>query len=95
MNLIWYSLFLEHPKSTNNPQGYLTHGIFSVVSSAKGLVYMIAGIIHGVFPCVFPFATSSRIIKTFIKLVKSERHKKELEKYISSDILLEIENQIY
>jgi len=95
MNLIWYSLFLEHPKSTNNPQGYWTHGIFSVVSSTKGLVYMIAGIVHGVFPCIFPFATSSWIIKTFVKLVKSERHKKELEKYISSDILLEIENQIH
>ena len=95
MNLIWYSLFLEHPKSTNNPQGYLTHGIFSVVSSAKGLVYMIAGIIHGVFPYVFPFTTSSWIIKAFIKLVQSKRHKKELEKYISSDILLEIENQIH
>ena len=95
MNLIWYSLFLEHPNSTNNPQGYWSHGIFSVVNSTMGLVYMIAGIIHGVFPYVFPFATSSWIIKAFIKLVQSKRHKKELKKYISSDILLEIENQIH
>ena len=95
MNLIWYALFLNHPNSTNNPQGYWSHGIFSVVNSAMGLVYMIAGIIHGVFPYVFPFATSSWIIKAFIKLVQSKRHKKELEKYISSDILLEIENQIH
>ena len=95
MNLIWYNLFLEHPNSTNNPQGYWSHGIFSVGSSVRGLVYMIAGIIHGVCPHVFPFATSSWIIKTFIKLVQSERHKKELEKYISSDILLEIKNQIH
>ena len=95
MNLIWYNLFLEHPNSTNNPQGYWSHGIFSVGSSVRGLVYMIAGIIHGGCPHVFPFATSSWIIKAFIKLVQSKRHKKELEKYISSDILLEIENQIH
>ena len=95
MNLIWYNLFLEHPNSTNSPQGYWSHGIFSVVNSTMGLVYMIAGIIHGVFPYVFPFATSSLIIKAFIKLVQSKRHKKELEKYISSDILLEIKNQIH
>ena len=95
MKLIWYNLFLEHPNSTNNPQGYWSHGIFSVVNSAMGLVYMIAGIIHGVFPYVFPFATSSWIIKSFIKLVQSERHNKELKKYISSDILLEIGNQIH
>ena len=95
MNLIWYTLFLDHPNSTNNPQGYWSHGIFSAVNSAMGLVYMIAGIIHGVFPYVFPFTTSSWIIKAFIKLVQSERHKKELEKYISSDILLEIKNQIH
>ena len=95
MNLIWYNLFLDHPNSTNNPQGYWSHGIFSVVNSTMGLVYMIAGIIHGVFPYVFSFATSSWIIKAFIKLVQSERHKKELEKYISSDILLEIKNQIH
>ena len=56
---------------------------------------MIAGIIHGVFPYVFPFTTSSWIIKSFIKLVQSERHKKELEKYISSDIFLEIKNQVH
>ena len=95
MNLIWYNLFLDHPNTTNNPQGYWSHGIFSVVNSTMGLVYMIAGIIHGVFPYVFPFTTSSWIIKSFIKLVQSERHKKELEKYISSDIFLEIKNQVH
>ena len=94
MNLIWFNLFLEHPNSTDNPQGYWKHGIFSIVNSAKGLSYMMAGIVHGILPCVFPFTTSSWIIKSFIKLVRTERHKKELQKYISSDILLEIENQI-
>ena len=90
-----YKVFLEHPYDTDNPQSYWKHGLFSVYNSALGLWYMIAGIIHGVFPYVFPFATSSWIIKAFIKLVQSKRHKKELEKYISSDILLEIENQIH
>ena len=81
--MLFYKIFLEHPNDTDNPQGYCAHGKFSVVNSLKGIVYMLAGVVHG----IFPFTTSSWIIRSFIKLVESERHEEELDKYISSQFV--------
>jgi len=83
---VWYRIFLKHPKSTTHPQGYWTHGMFSVVNSIKLVWYALLGIVHGVIPCLFPFNTSSAIIRSFVKLVRSERHKKELERYVTEDV---------
>ena len=80
---LFRKIFLDHPNSTDNPQGYWAHGKFSIINSIKGILYMKAGIIHGLFPILFPFTTSSWIIRSFVKLVESDRHKEELDKYIS------------
>ena len=83
-------IFLEHPNGTDNPQGYWAHGKFSVTNSLKGIVYMLAGIVHGILPILFPFTTSSWIIRSFVKLVESERHKEELDKYISTQFAMKL-----
>ena len=80
---LFRKIFLDHPNGTDNPQGYWAHGKFSIINSLKGILYMKAGIIHGLFPILFPFTTSSWIIRSFVKLVESDRHKEELDKYIS------------
>jgi len=80
---LFRKIFLDHPNGTDNPQGYWAHGKFSIINSIKGILYMKAGIIHGLFPILFPFTTSSWIIRSFAKLVESDRHKEELDKYIS------------
>ena len=51
---------------------------------------MKAGIIHGLFPILFPFTTSSWIIRSFAKLVESDRHKEELDKYISLSLTMKL-----
>ena len=76
-------IFLDHPNGTDNPQGYWAHGKFSIINSLKGILYMKAGILHGIFPILFSFTTSSWIIRSFVKLVESDRHREELDKYIS------------
>ena len=91
---IWYKIFLEHPYDTINPQTYCKHGIFSIVNSGSGIKYMLAGVIHGIFPCLFPFSTSSWVIRSFIKVVESKRHQKELQQYLSSNFLDEVRKQI-
>ena len=88
--MLFYKIFLEHPNDTDNSQGYWAHGKFSVINSLKGIVYMLAGIVHGVFPIIFPFTTSSWIIRSFVKLVESERHKEELDKYISIQFAMKL-----
>ena len=87
---LFYKIFLEHPNDTVNPQGYWDHGRFSVLNSIKGIFYMKAGIIHGIFPILFPFTTSSWIIRSFVKLVESERHKDELRKYVSQKLVRQL-----
>ena len=87
---LWYKLFLEHPNETDNPQGYWAHGKFSVTNSLKGIVYMLAGVIHGIFPILFSFTTSSWIIRSFVKLVESERHQDELKKYVSQKLVRQL-----
>ncbi len=92
--MAWYKMFLEHPQSTSNSQGYWCHGFFSVINSLKGIWYMILGVIHGILPIVFTFSTSSFIIRSFVKLVMAERHREELKEHIDSDTLAEINKQV-
>ena len=80
-------IFLEHPNDTDNPQGYWAHAKFSITNSLKGIAYMIAGIVHGIFPILFPFTTSSWIIRSFVSLVESNRHGEEIDKYISIELV--------
>ena len=74
-------LFTEHPNSTENPQGYLAHCLFSLTNSMTLMWYCLLGVIHSFFPFVFEFDTSSAIIRSFKKLVNSNRHGPELVKY--------------
>ena len=80
-------IFLEHPNDTDNPQGYWAHAKFSILNSIKGILYMKAGILHGIFPILFPFTTSSWIIRSFAALAESERHKDELNEYIPIELV--------
>ena len=75
------NIFTEHPNDSENPQGYWEHGLFAVKNSATLLWYCLLGIVHAAFPFVFKFDTSSAIIRSFKKLVLSNRHGPELEKY--------------
>ena len=88
--MIFHKIFLEHPQSTSKPQGYWSHFFFSVSNSLKGIWFMILGIIHGFLPILFPFSTSSFLIRTFVKLVQSNRHQKELREYIDEETLDDI-----
>ena len=74
------NLFTEHPNSTENPQGYWEHCLFSFTNSVTLLWFCLLGIVHSIFPFVFKFSTSSAIIRSFRELVLSERHKLELAK---------------
>jgi len=72
--------FTEHPQATKNPQTYLEHGRFAFVNSLILVFAGLIGMIHAIFPFLFPFVTSTIVIKSFKKLVDSGRHKAELEK---------------
>ena len=94
-NIIWNTdllkyfikFFTEHPNSTENPQGYWAHCLFSLTNSMILIWFCLLGIVHSFFPFVFKFSTSSAIIRSFKKLVKSNRHGPELAKYgVFSDI---------
>ena len=75
------NIFTEHPNSTENPQGYWAHLRFGFTNSVILLWYCLLGIVHAFFPFWFKFSTSSAIIRSFLKLVESNRHKPELHKY--------------
>ncbi len=72
--------FTKHTKETTNPQTYLEHGKFAFINSFILVLAGLAGMIHAIFPFIFPFTTSTIVIKSFKKLVDSGRHKAELNK---------------
>ena len=76
-----HNLFIEHPNSTENPQGYWAHCLFSLTNSVTLIWFCLLGIVHSFFPFVFAFSTSSAIIRSFKKLVESNRHLPEMKKY--------------
>ena len=75
------NIFLTHPHETDNPQGYWEHGIFSIANCLVLIWFSLLRIIHGICPFMFKFSTSSAIIRSFKRLVLSNRHADELEKY--------------
>ena len=74
------SIWTDHPNATDNPQGYWAHGRFAGWNSAILFVASLAGMVHAVFPFLFPFYTSTVIIRSFNKLVASKRHEAELRR---------------
>ena len=74
--------FTKHTKETENPQTYFEHGRFAFANSLILVFAGLIGMIHAVFPFLFPFTTSTIVIKSFKKLVASGRHKAELEKHL-------------
>ena len=73
-----FNIFTEHPNQTKNPQSYCKHGLFAIINSFHLIVGGFAGIIHGLCPKLFPFYTSSLVIKSFKKVIDSERHNNEI-----------------
>jgi|TARA_R110002074_G_scaffold101082_2_gene218233 hypothetical protein len=90
----WHKLFIEHPRSTVNPQGYWGHFLFGAVNSIRGLWYMFVGIIHGFVPYLFPFSTSSFIIRSFKKLVESRRHRDELQQILDFEFIRQLDEEL-
>jgi hypothetical protein len=88
------ALFLDHPHSTKNPQGYFKHGLFSVANSLLLMFYCVLGVIHGLVPGLFPFSTSSAIIRSFCKLVASERHQEELRNLMPMVVVEELQRAL-
>lgn len=80
----WYkdlfSVFTKHPSETENPQTYWQHGKFAAYNSLIIIWAGLAGIVHAIFPPAFPFYTSTILIRSFGKLVKSQRHVDELKR---------------
>lgn len=72
--------FTTHPNDTVNPQGYWRHGVFAFVNSCILLYAGIIGIIHAFFPFLFPFTTSTIVIRSYKKLLDSRRHIAEVER---------------
>jgi hypothetical protein len=70
-----------------NPQTYTEHGIFAIANSLILIIAGTKGIIHGLLPFLFPFATSTTLIKSFKKLVDSQRHSRELQEIMPEDYL--------
>jgi len=70
-----------------SPQTYSEHAIFAIANSSVLLLAAIKGIIHGLLPFMFPFSTSSTVIKSFKKLIDSGRHRQELNALIPEDYI--------
>ena len=87
-------LFLEHPHRTKNPQTYWEHGAFSVGNSLLLMFFCLLGIVHGLVPRLFPFSTSGAIIRSFCKLVASERHDEEFQTLIPMVVVEELQKAL-
>ena len=85
--MMFNALFLDHPRSSKNPQGYLKHGLFSVGNSILLMFYCVLGVVHGLVPALFPFSTSSAIIRSFGKLVESDRHEEEIKRILNPAVI--------
>ena len=81
------NIFTNHPNEGIAPQSYWTHGKFALLNSIIVVYGGILGIIHAFCPWWFPFATSTIIIKSFDKLIKSRRHVDELKEHLPEDCI--------
>jgi len=71
--------FTKHCYSTENPQTYWAHCRFAFTNSFMLIWIGIAGCVHAILPPLFPFYTSTRVIRSFGELVDSRRHESELK----------------
>jgi len=79
------SIWTDHPNSTENPQGYWAHWNVAFFGSF-GLIWAgLIGVIHAFFPFVFPFYTTTRVIRSFRGVVGSNRHGPELKRELPDD----------
>ena len=46
--------------------------------------------VHGLVPALFPFSTSSAIIRSFGKLVESDRHEEEIKRILNPAVIEKI-----
>ena len=83
------SIWTRHPRATDNPQGYWEHGLFAGRNSLIIIFAGFVGLIHAALPFLFPFFTSTVIIRSFKKLVDSGRHERELlrEAMVGRDLI--------
>lgn len=80
------SIWTDHPNATDNPQGYWTHAMFAGRNSLIIIFAGLVGLIHAVFPFLFPFYASTVIIRSFKKLVYSNRHRPELQRELPTSV---------
>jgi hypothetical protein len=78
--------FLKHLADAEKTQTYSQHARFAIWNSLGLIYYGILGVIHGLFPPLFPFDTSSKVIRSYSLLVASRRH---------NDEILEIQGSAY
>ena len=81
------NIFTEHPRSGIAPQSYWDHLKFAFINSVILIYGGIIGVIHSICPWWFPFKTSTIVIKSFDKIVKSGRHFEELKEHLPKDML--------
>jgi len=70
--------FTDHPNQTRSPQSYCKHGAFAIYNSGRLIIAGFAGIIHGIFPFLFPFYTSNVVVQSFQKMLQSGRHDNDI-----------------
>ena len=71
-----------------SPQSYSEHRDFAIKNSFILLVSSLQGIVHGLLPFAYPYATSSALIRSFKKLIDSGRHKRELAEIMPEGYIL-------
>lgn len=84
-----YRLFTEHPRDTENPQTYWQHFWVAFSNSSKLLWASIQGIVHAFFPWIWPFETSTQIIKSMKILMDTKRHKDEISEHLGEGYVLD------
>ncbi len=75
--------FTDHPRQTAVPQGYWQHAAFAFTQSAGLVNAGILGMIHAVFPWLFPFHAAEHVIRTAKVLERTGRHAELFAKYSS------------
>lgn len=81
------NIFTDHPNEGNAPQSYWEHCKFALTNSLMVIYGGLMGVIHAFCPWWFPFSTSTIIVKSFGKLVKSGRHVDEIKEHLPKDCI--------
>ena len=72
------NIFTDHPNYGDKFFGYFEHGIFTFKCSVKGLVASLCGLIHGVFPFLFPDTSAKLYIEIYVAIEKAGRYTDEI-----------------